>query len=117
MLVHGDVVFVVGFEGHHEVMGVGVGDGLVHEDRRDVVMLLLGVDGEVNDVDALLLMELVGPFLVQIVLAEDEVPEGPEARVFLDEVLVGLQIRAKLGQIIAEEIIRLRFVGYDQDTV
>ena len=80
-------------------------------------MLLLGIDREVDDVDALFLMELVGPFLVQVVLAEDEVPEGPEARVLLDEVLVGLQVRAELGQIIAEEIIRLRFVGYDQDAV
>ena len=81
------------------------------------MMLLLGIDREVDDMDALLLVELVGPLLVQIVLAEHEVPEGAEARILLDEVLVGLQIRAKLGQVIAEEIVWLRLVGYDQDAI
>ena len=91
LLVKCHILRVVGFKRKHHFMRVGIADCLLYQSGGNAVVLHLGIDGEVDDVHSVFLVQLVGPAGIQVISAEYEVEKGLQRMVFFDEITVSAE--------------------------
>ena len=107
----------MGFQRNQHFMLLGVIDHFVHQDFGETMMLVVGINCKVDHMQAIGLMKLVGPAGVQIIFSLNEIPEGFETWIFLNETSVCSKGRFGLSETILQNIVRFTFIRDNQNAV
>ena len=88
MLIQRHIMLVMGLQRDHQMMLMGIRDGLVHQKSGNPMMLHGRIYSQIDNMKSLFLMKLIGPFGVQIIFTQNKVPEGLQTGIFLDQILI-----------------------------
>ena len=110
MLIHGNILFIMRLKRDHQLLLIRVMNDRTHEPACDSLPLHGRPHGKVYDMQPLILVQLIRPPGIQIVPADQEVPQRLEGMILLNQKSVRPKARQKLGQIKGNRIIRLALI-------
>lgn len=116
MAVEANVFGVVGFQADQQALAVGAVEHCAHQLFGVSPALTGGAHRQIDDVQAVF-VQLVGPAAVEVVSAAQEVEEGFQRRVVLNQKGVGLEGAVQLLGKVLEGVVRLGLIRDDDDAV
>ena len=88
LLVKCHIFRVMCYQRNHQLVPIGIMDSFFYQCSCNSMMLHVRIYCQIDDVDPLLLMQLIGPAGVQIIPSKDKIKKGFQRVVFLDEIAV-----------------------------
>ena len=117
VLIHLDIVLVVGFQRNEKPVLIGIVAHRVHQLGGNAFAAHRGPHRKVDNMHSPVGVQVVGPLGVEVSLPLDEVPKGFKRMVFTNQVKIGLERVKQLNGIVLERVVGLAFVRNNDNSV
>ena len=117
MLIDGNIVGIMRFQGDQHLMFLCIIDHFIHQKFCQSMVLVARIHCQVNYMKPFGLMKLVRPAGIQVILSLNEIPEGLQAGILFDQPAICGKHGLRLCEAVLQEIIMLCFIRNHQNTV